>query len=534
MVDFAKYEKEDIISNDACLWALESGIKLIGGGVFTLEGFVHIVAIMRDRSRRRVVMKGAQGGGTTLFMLDAIHGLIHGHYPQGVIYYFPTEKSVEAFSKTRFGPLVDDNPSIRRCLKSTKSVSIKRVGDSFLSLLGARPTISIQGKKDSTAVRQTPADYVIRDERDLFDDDMAEQTKQRLLYSTVKKEVDLGTPTIPDFGISKEYFNSDQKLWMVKCEACNEYTCLSEEFPNSVRFDGESPFFCCIKCHRSIYPANGEWVARYPDRDVSGYLVSHFLNANIDLRDVMARWERCQRDGTVGEFYNSILGRPYIAAEDRLSIADVMACCNDEVMGIGLKGTAMGADIGKTNHVVVAEKTDSERAKIIYMARVSGFDALHDIAKKYNVKSAVIDLRPYEESFRKFQAAEKYKVFGCVYQDRMKQFQKTDEKSGIYTLSRTEIFDKTHAWVRNGELEIPRKCAEVDEFAKQMCNAAKVLEENDAGDRRYVYRKLGDEHYRNAVNYLYMALQNLYDYEISPQPVLAGTGKDWNPLNWDL
>ncbi len=417
-----KQAQAGMMQADSVYWAETNGIKLIGGIVFDTEKYRYQVDIMRSEARKKAVMKGAQAGITTIFMLDAIHGLIYNQYPQGVIYYFPSEKAVEGFSKTRFGPMVADNPAIRKHLRNTNSVSIKKVGKTFLNLLGARATQTIQGKKDSTSVRSTPADYVIRDERDLFDEDMAEQTKQRLLNSEIKKEVDLGTPTIPDWGVSKVFNESDQRYWMIPCTACNQYTCLTLEFPESIKFKDDKPYFGCIKCGKLINPVSGEWVAKHQDREIAGWLISHFLNPNCDLVDVMRRWEKCQREGKIGEFYNSILGMPYIAAEDKLTMSDVLHCCGTETMRAGYQGTAMGADIGagrnNIHHAVIAEKIDKDRAKIIYMARVTGFDMLHDIAKKYNVKSAVIDFEPQTEAFRKFQKAEPYKVYGCSYRDR--------------------------------------------------------------------------------------------------------------------
>lgn len=524
---------------DSVYWAVKNRVRLIGGTVFTLEGYEHIADVMRDEARQRAIMKGAQGGGTTLLMVDAIHGLVYGKYPQGVIYYFPTESSVEAFSKTRFTPMIDDNPVIKKYLKNTNSVSIKKVGNTFLSLLGAKSTHILQGeKRDSTSVRSTPADYILRDERDLFEDDMAEQTKQRILNSKIKKEVDLGTPTIPDFGISKCFNESDQKHWLVKCDSCNTFTDLGEDFPNCVKFKDKNAYFACKKCGAVISPRNGQWVAKYPDIEVSGYWIPHLLNANIDLNGVMKRYSQNLTEGKIGEFYNSILGLPYIAAEDRLTQNDVFACCDGEVMATDCPvGTAMGVDIGKTFHVVIAKRLDNGSARIIYMARIGfddGWTALHDLANKFNVKSAVIDLRPYEDSFRVFQKGESYKVFGCEYRDKMRHFEKVDDKEGVYVVSRTEIFDKTHIWTKSRKLLIPRRCSEVEEFARQMCNTAKVLEENERGDRLYRYRKLGDEHYRNAVNYLWLAVQNLYESDIYLQPHFIQKEPEYNPLTYGL
>ena len=530
---------EKMMQADMCYWAIRNKIKLIGNTPFTLDGCGYLAEIARDESDEKAIMKGAQARMTTLFQMDAIHGLIYNKYPQGVIYYFPTEKAVEGFSKTRFGPLVSDNPAIRKHMKNTNSVSIKKVGDTFLSLLGAKATTSIQGKKDGTSVRSTPADYVIRDERDLFDESMVRMTKDRLQNSKISKEVDLGTPTIPDFGISKVFNESDQRHWMIPCNGCNEYTCIVLEFPNSIKFKDGEPYLACIKCGREIFPVDGEWVAKYPDRHKSGWQVSHFITPNLKLGKVMDRWEHDQRDGKIGEFYNGVLGLPYIPAEDRLRQSDVFACCGNDVMrtDLSISETAMGVDVGKSYHtVVIGEKIDAKRAKIIYLCRVKGFNAVHDIARKYNVKSAVVDIRPYEESFNLFQKSESYRVFGAEYKDKQRSFLKVDEQAGVYSLLRTQMFDKTHSWIKNSEVEIPRRCAEVDEFASQMCNCAKVLiEDEDTGDRIYRYVKLGDDHYRSAMNFFYMALGDLTHWQgMGTAGYKMERGKEYNPLTWEL
>ena len=560
MIDLAdpKY-LEMLMQADAVTWARRSEIKLLGDTTFTLDGCEYMGDIIRDAARYLAIMKGTQARITTAMMIREIHALINQQYPQGAIYYFPNEKDVEKFSKTRFGPLIADNPAIKKYLKNTNSVSIKKVGKSFLSLLGARATSVIQGKKDGGSVRSTPADSIIRDERDLFDDDMAEMTKDRLLNSTLKREVDLGSPTIPDIGIDKVFGESDQKMRMIKCKACNEYTCIAEDFPNSIQYEKETsherfkPYFGCIKCGKRIFIADGEYVAKYPDRynskfpmeGISGYHVSHFITPNCDLGLVMSDWEKCQIDGSkMGRFYNTYLGFPYIDIEDRLKQQDVFDCCGEEAMkSLSLKETAMGADIMKTNRVVIAEKTGKDSAKIIYMARVSGFDALFDLVQRFKVRSAVVCLRPYEESFRKFQERcrkfdSSIRVFGSEYKDKQKNFLKTDEKSGIYSVARTEAMDKSQAWIRSGKLEIPRNCTEVKVFAKECCNTAKTLEVNeDTGDRVYRYRPVGDknEHYRHCVNYLQIAIDDLTSYMGMSAPGYAPVGaSSYDPLEYGL
>ena len=549
--------RKGMMQANACYWACQNKIKLMGGVEFPLKGWEYMLDIMGDNARHIAVMKGTQARITTLFMIRMIHRIIYGMYPQGGIYYFPKKEAVENFSKTRFGPLISDNPCIKKHLRKTNSVNIKQVGKAFLSLLGASATSSIEGKKDSTSVRSTPADEVDRDELDLFDEDMVGMTFDRLLNSEHKNEVDLGSPTMPDFGIHKVFSKSDQKFRMIKCHACNAYTCISEEFPKSVSFkkDGErfNPYFSCIKCGKEIHPSNGEYVAKYPDRfdpkypkeGISGYHVSHFITPNCDLRIVMDKWDEAQLDASkMGLFYNRFLGFPYIAIEDRLRMQDVFNCCGDDQMRTTSSvGTAMGADIMKTNRVVIAEKKGKDGAKIIYMARVSGFDALYELVERFNIRSACVCLRPYEESFRKFQARCGQRdpvvtVYGVDPRDKMRQLVKTDEKEGIYTLHRTEAMDGSQTWIRSGKLEIPRKCEEVKVFAKECCNTAKTLVTNEkTGDRVYRYKEVGvgGDHYRHTVNYLKLALLNLHDYQISPSLVVAGAQEDsWDCMRHEL
>ncbi|MBW2345568.1 MAG: phage terminase large subunit family protein [Deltaproteobacteria bacterium] len=529
----------------------------MGGIEFSLKGCEYMAEIMRDSARHMAVIKGTQARITTAFMLREIHALIHRQRPQGSLYYFPTERDVERFSKTRQGPLIADNPIIKRHLRSTNSVSVKKVDKSFLCLLGGKATSVIQGKKDSGAVRTTSGDCVIRDERDLFDDYMADMINDRLLNSTLKLEVDLGSPTIPDMGIDRVFGKSDQKYRMIKCSACNTYTSIALDFPNSIKYkksgSGRSiPYYACIKCGKEISPCNGEYVAKfpskynpkYPNEGISGYHVSHFITPNCNLGLVMSEWEEAQIDSSkLGRFYNTYLGFAYIPVEDRLRIQEVYDCCGNDVMKtMSTKETAMGADIMKTNRVVIAEKTGKDKAKIINMTRVSGFDALYDMVKRFNVKSAVICIRPYEESFRKFQAKcadINVTVYGSQYpgRDNANAFMKVDEKSGVYTVNRTEAMDKSQAWIRSGKLEIPRMCDEVKVFAKECCNTAKVLETNeDTGDRTYRYRPIGDkqEHYRHCINYLQLAIGVLTHNQGMSAVGYNHGESSYDPLEWDL
>ena len=62
----------------------------------------------------------------------------------------------------------------------------------------------------------------------------------------------------------------------------------------------------------------------------------------------------------------------------------------------------------------------------------------------------------------------------------------------------------------SGRLEIPRRSIEIDRYASEMINTAKVLQEDEVtGSRRYIYTKLGADHYFHATNYFLLACEDM-------------------------
>jgi hypothetical protein len=166
----------------------------------------------------------------------------------------------------------------------------------------------------------------------------------------------------------------------------------------------------------------------------------------------------------------------------------------------------MGVDVGKIKHVVIGLKTGNDQYTILKTAQLSSWQDIMDMANRFNVKSAVVDIRPYEDSARKFQQDAKFKTFLCEYKESTPQGTVYNDKTGIVAVNRTEIFDKTHRLVTTpGMLTIPRFSPELKEYAKQMCGAYKVLETNKKSGTSVFRYKGKNEHYRNSMNYFMLA-----------------------------
>jgi hypothetical protein len=349
------------------------------------------------------------------------------------------------------------------------------------------------------------------DELDEMEPKMIELAKHRVMHSEVKELMYLGTPTIPDYGADKMYKESDMRVWMLECPKCGKETCLELEFPNSLkrRVDG-SVYRCCIHCSGELHPSKGRWIAQYPSRskDLVGWYISQLNSMYVDPAYILEIYEN-PPDGDIAEVMNSHLGRAYLPAENRLTQQEVFACCGEDSEQLKSDNpTCMGVDVGRDLHVVIGERKNRQALKIIRTVRVSSFNDLHDLAQRFNVKCAVLDLYPETRKVREFQKSEYFQVFGCQYVDSKTSVWAWDEKDRVVKVNRTEICDATHSLVADsGSLELPRRNKEIEQFAFELCNIAKILDENpETGSKEFRYRKLDSrDHYRHALNYCYLA-----------------------------
>ncbi len=506
---------------DAPYWA-DINQVLIDGRPFTLKGRKYQLEIMRYKTddgkikHNEVIRKGSQTGATMGKVIEIAHGAIHDLYPQGIIYYFPNAKAVEHFSGSRFKPFLKDNEFIAKCCNDINAVSVRRIGRVNVNFFGCGGTTIIGGEaKDSTSVRSTPADWILLDERDLFDDEMAAQVNQRLGNSTISRRTDMGTPKLPDDGIDRLYGKSDMRRWQIKCDDCRKCTCLETEFPGCIALDDNGKgYAACIHCGRPINRTSGTWEMDSPSRDSVGYWPSQLLNPNRNLAHALLEYDDPEAfDTTEAEFQRTVLGRAYARAEDKLREAEIYQCCCPDQMAYSHEGPcAMGFDVGfPMLHVIIGHRVHGDRYKIIKLARVPDWKTLHELVKRFNVKATVGDAQPEMHRIKEFAEEEaKYgnTVYPCFYKPYLKTFDRWGADN-IVDVNMTEIFDETHDMVTSpGRLLIPSNCEEVKIFAHQMCNRAKFLDEKR---KEYVYKKVGDlqDHYRSALNYFRLACKKV-------------------------
>lgn len=509
-----------LVEIDTAFWADTWKIKLIGNATFSLKDHEYQLEPLQSSKKRWCCRKATQGGWTEINVLTALHGLIYGKYPKGVLSLFPTTDSVLDFSKSRFNPLILANKeAIGKYVKvggrGTDTVALKKIGNSFLYLRGARLTQKVgigKDERDSASLRGIPVDRVDFDEVDFIEDAVIEKAKGRMGDSEVKEERYISNPIFPDSGIDKIFNLSDQRYLFRKC-SCGTWMCAELSFPDCVhvRQDGTG-FIACPKCGKEVGLQEVQWKPQKIENSdyMHGYHWSQLSSSRNDPAEILRDVQDPPLDN-LADVYRLRLGLPYIAAEDRLTPNQVFSLCNLDTMPLAHKGPcAMGVDVGIPKYVVIGVRTGTEEFQILRMIRLSDWNDIHDIAQKFNVRSAVIDLYPYEDKVREFRAAESYRIFLSRYSDNAMHDATWNPDTGVVIVYRTGIFDKTHRLIDEGKIIIPRKCKEVKTFAAQVCAVGKVLETNEkTGNSVYRYRLIdsGGDHYRNALNYFILAAE---------------------------
>jgi hypothetical protein len=514
---------------DPWAWAEYSQIVL-PDGIFGIEGRPYQIEILQSEVQRICIRKATQGGGTLLEVIRSLHKMIKNVYPKGILYLFPTADDVTDFSSSRFKPLINDNPQvIGRYVRDTNRDNLKRIGSGFLYFRGAKLATPVRGhQKTSAKLKSIPVDRVIFDEFDEMDAGAQGLAKSRMADSQFQEEAYLANPTMNDYGIDYQYeTNSDRRVWMIKCQACNKEACLELEFPNSLkrRTDG-SVYLACIKCGREVFVNDGRWAVRNPERStyMQGYWISQLIQPNTNLTDFLNEYEQMpfaqNVQKAITNFYNLRMGMAHTPAENRLTVNDVYrACGNDPMMNSHIGPCAAGIDVGKTLHVVIGYRPADYGLRIVKVARVSSFNDVYDLCKRFHVSAAVFDLYPETRKVTDFREASGFEVFGCEYGE-LKSKKTVNEvpdfvsATGIVKVNRTDVCDASHDLIKqSGRVELPRIDDEMERYAEEMSNMAKLLHEEDdpdkGGFRQYIYRKLGPDHYRHATNYFLLAAMRI-------------------------
>jgi hypothetical protein len=349
---------------------------------------------------------------------------------------------------------------------------------------------------------------IVIDEKDEADPSACEMARKRLSHSDYKWELYLSNPTIPNYGIDADFQKSDQRYWFIKCGKCNHWNNPLDYFPDCMNKINGEVWLGCEKCNAKLNKSDGDWVIKYPSNSkvAHGYQYNQLFSNYVDIKDISEDYKNALENGRLQIFYNLTLGKAYVTAKEKLEYNMLFDLCDVEFPKEPFAGDEpvyMGVDQGKGIHCVFKKKKGDKI--LTWFAYHNEFEELDKYMDKITL--CIIDALPETRKAREFALRHRGKIYLNFYNANQKGIAKFNEEQLIVEENRTESLDASHEAFINRLNVLPSRNKEVEEFALHCSNIAKKLEEDeDTGSKRYVWIKLGDDHYRHADNYCYIAM----------------------------
>jgi hypothetical protein len=375
------------------------------------------------------VRKCTQVGLTIWMVLKVLHKLRYAELIGAKIakkagFYFPVHDAVSKFSKDRLAPLVANIPEFSEVMDNQGSIELKQLGNSslYMSYMGGTAT------KDST-----PLDIICLDETRLMDVADINQVEERLSGSLTPEIYKISTAGLPNDAIDKAFLQGNQQFWHTVCN-CSDGVILSDVFPDCIgqrRKKGGvvEYFYRCPVCGKEdLEPQDGDYRAHNPSSHIDSFHIHHMLSPTKTPKIV---WERYITTDNIKEFYNAVLGKPYIDEENiGLTDDELVACVNtDLTWGMDKQNTCMGVDQRSGQLHVVILKPSSGKKQIVHVEVVdnycerykeggkivSPFKRLYQLMHEYDVDMCVLDALPNANEAKEFAAEFPGRIFLSYY-----------------------------------------------------------------------------------------------------------------------
>jgi hypothetical protein len=467
-------------------------------------------------------MKSVQVGISEWLISVLLSKLIKGW---SVLYSLPTESLRNTFVANRIDTLTKTVPLYRYGLKRSKgeadSTGLKHIFKGSVWFVGSNSKVGFV---------ERPADMVIVDELDTSNQKSLELAPDRLKASKYKYFWNVGNPSIPKYGIDKLYRESDQKVWKIKCPACNKWQAL-DFFKNVARETSENVWdlrdkdykVLCCKCLSPVDRLQaGEWVARKPDRLLSGYHISQLFSPTVTIKEIYDQFVKGQTNATKMQvFYNSYLGLPFEGSGSKLTANTLESkCMDDYLMPASAKDCTAGIDVNYPQlNIRISDYQDNKR-RAVYIGTVNSFAELTNLFKQYNVKYAVIDIAPERHKIAEYQLSHAF-LWTCQYNpgssapDEIETVLVKSEKAARVgsvkkiTIDRTIAIDAMIADILQGNNRLPKNFKSIDngQYLEQLEAPTRILDETK-NPPRYIWDEGGNpDHYFHCEVYDYMAMR---------------------------
>ena len=247
------------------------------------------------------------------------------------LYVTPLYEQIRRFSNNYVRPFIERSPIKGLWTGTSTENSVLQRTFKNLSMM-----VFSFAFGDADRIRGISADKVAIDEIQDFDPDHIPVIREVMSHSDYGLFQFTGTPKSLDNPLEGLWRRSSQAEWFIPCFGCGEWNIPSMEFhidamigPYHDDISERCPATVCHKCQRPIFPRQGHWVHRYPERrwKMAGYHVPQIIMPLHYSRPDKWSELRAKREGwgntTIANFYNEVLGESVDAGQKLISESEL-------------------------------------------------------------------------------------------------------------------------------------------------------------------------------------------------------------------
>lgn len=434
-----------------CDMLAEDGMK-IDGKPFSLEDRAALrpiyAAIPTTREQANhsmiIIQKATQLGLTVWEVLANIYMAMRWE-PANIGMFLPDQPTASFKSEQRFMRIVRSVPQIHKRLTQRVDLDghVQRIGEgNVLTRVFGESLFMFLWTSGKVTTESRPMDIVSLDEVQEMNLDEIDKVIHRIGDSHIAYAMLLSTANMPDLDINFWYQLGTQEVWHTRCPSCNVLTDLSDPgtvFPKKSIVYNEGKYstapmndyvWCCPSCEGLILdPQLGEYVITNPTANpkMRSFLLPRTISPRITPRLMAEGWGRARTGDQKKAFYNRVLARPYIDADQLpVTMEHCLAAVRDGIAaGVVWKKEAaftyMGIDqMGSFNAVIIKERLPDGRQAVIHVEAVFNDDPFARCAELmdlYHVQICVVEQLPNVNDARRFMNKFRGRVFLAGYQD---------------------------------------------------------------------------------------------------------------------
>ena len=433
---------EDMTFRQWCDDLAAKGLK-IDGKPFSLEDRPALIplydAIPTTREEAKdvtlAVMKATQLGLTVWEILANIYmGLKWAPVTIGM--FLPDQATAAYKSEHRFMRIVRSSRDLLRKLtyRTNEEGKEEKIGEgNVLTRVMGESLLLFLWTSGKVSTESRPMDIVTLDEVQEMTLEQIDKVQFRLGDSFIRLMLLLSTANMPDLDIDFWYKGGTQEVWHTRCPHCDALSDLSDPagiFPaKSIGYNAgdikEAPLneyvWTCPECGGWIEdPQQGELIVTNPDALYRSFLLPRTISPRLTPRKMMELWSRAKTGDQKKSFYNRVLARPYINANQiPVTMALCMACVEEGtragvVWKTKARNTYMGIDqMGGFHAIIIKERLPDGRQATIHVEAVfidptpddpdaSPWRRSAELMQQYGVAMCVVEQLPNVDAARSF------------------------------------------------------------------------------------------------------------------------------------